>query len=125
MTTIITANETWYSSRKLLGSRGEIYVDLSGIQRQEPPSRVISLDDEIERIEEIDPVSGRAILSKDHTGIFPAQHYVTSSDAINKAAELIEKELTDRVAELESAGRIAEAQRLKMRTKYDLEMLLE
>ena len=87
--------------------------------------RVIFFDDEIERIEEIDPVSGRAILSKDHTGIFPAQHYVTSSDAINKAAELIEKELTDRVAELESAGRIAEAQRLKMRTKYDLEMLLE
>ena len=87
--------------------------------------RVVFFDDEIERIEEIDPVSGRAVLTKDHTGIFPAQHYVTSSDAINNAAEQIEKELADRVTELESAGKIVEAQRLKMRTKYDLEMLLE
>ena len=87
--------------------------------------RVLFFDDEIERIEEIDPVSGKTILAKDHAGIFPAQHYVTTSDAIVKAAELIEKELADRVLTLESENKLIEAQRIKMRTKYDLEMLLE
>ena len=87
--------------------------------------RVLFFDDEIERIEEIDPVSGHTIVSKDRTGIFPAQHYVTTSDAIEKASVLIEKELAERVLELESTNRLLEAQRLKMRTKYDLEMLLE
>lgn len=87
--------------------------------------RVIFFDDEIERIEEIDPVSGRCILTKSHTGIFPAQHYVTTTDAIEKAAVEIEKELEARVSTLESEGKLLEAQRLKMRTKYDLEMLLE
>jgi len=87
--------------------------------------RVIFFDDEIERIEEIDPVSGKSLLTKDHAGIFPAQHYVTSSDAIEKAAGLIEKELDECVTKFESDGKILEAQRLKMRTKYDLEMLLE
>jgi excinuclease ABC subunit B len=87
--------------------------------------RVIFFDDEIERIEEIDPVSGKSMLTKDHAGIFPAQHYVTSSDAIEKAAVLIEKELEECVIKLESDGKLLEAQRLKMRTKYDLEMLLE
>ncbi len=87
--------------------------------------RVLFFDDEIERIEEIDPVSGRTILTKDHAGIFPAQHYVTTSDAIVKAADLIEKELAQRVLTLESENKLIEAQRIKMRTKYDLEMLLE
>ena len=87
--------------------------------------RVLFFDDEIERIEEIDPVSGHAISSKEHTGIFPAQHYVTSSDAIERAAVQIEEELEKRVLQLESSNRLVEAQRLKMRTKYDLEMLLE
>lgn len=87
--------------------------------------RVLFFDDEIERIEEIDPVSGHATAVKERTGIFPAQHYVTSSDAIEKAVVHIEDELANRVLELESSNRLVEAQRLKMRTKYDLEMLLE
>ena len=76
--------------------------------------RVLFFDDEIERIEEIDPVSGRTILTKDHAGIFPAQHYVTTSDAIVKAADLIEKELAQRVLTLESENKLIEAQRIKM-----------
>lgn len=87
--------------------------------------RVLFFDDEIERIEEIDPVSGKSILMKEKAGIFPAQHYVTTSDAIAKAAKLIEDELASCLAKFESEGRLLEAQRLKMRTKYDLEMLLE
>lgn len=87
--------------------------------------RVLFFDDEIERIEEIDPVSGKSMLAKDKAGIFPAQHYVTTSDAIIKASKLIEAELADSLAKFEAEGRLLEAQRLKMRTKYDLEMLLE
>ncbi|MDL2298370.1 excinuclease ABC subunit UvrB [Synergistaceae bacterium OttesenSCG-928-D05] len=87
--------------------------------------RVLFFDDEIERIEEIDPVSGKSTGEKEKTGIFPAQHYVTTSDAIQKAAKQIEEEMERCVSEFESQGRPLEAQRLKMRTKYDLEMLLE
>jgi len=87
--------------------------------------RVIFFDDEIERIEEIDPVSGQMTINKDHTGIFPAQHYVTSSGAIENAAESIKKEMEDCVTKFESEGQVLEAERLRMRTKYDLEMLLE
>lgn len=87
--------------------------------------RVLFFDDEIERIEEIDQVSGKSMLAKDKAGIFPAQHYVTTSDAIIKASKLIEAELADSLAKFEAEGRLLEAQRLKMRTKYDLEMLLE
>lgn len=87
--------------------------------------RILFFDDEIERIEEIDPVSGKSLLAKDKAGIFPAQHYVTSSDAILKASRFIEAELDECVARFEAEGKFLEAQRLKMRTKYDLEMLLE
>lgn len=87
--------------------------------------RVLFFDDEIERIEEIDPLSGKSLLTKSKAGIFPAQHYVTSSDAIQRASKFIEAELEASVADFESNGKLLEAQRLKMRTKYDLEMLLE
>jgi len=87
--------------------------------------RVVFFDDEIERIEETDPVSGKCLLSKSHTGIFPAQHYVTTSGAIERAVREIERELEERTLELESNGKLLEAQRLRMRTKYDIEMLLE
>lgn len=87
--------------------------------------RVLFFDDEIERIEEIDPVSGKSILTKEKAGIFPAQHYVTTSDAITKAVKLIEEELAECLAKFEAEGKLLEAQRLKMRTKYDVEMLLE
>lgn len=87
--------------------------------------RILFFDDEIERIEEIDPISGKSLLMKSKAGIFPAQHYVTSSDAILKASKFIEAELEACVTEFEAEGKLLEAQRLKMRTKYDLEMLLE
>lgn len=87
--------------------------------------RVSFFDDEIERIDEIDPVSGHSLLRKEKVGIFPSQHYVTSTDAIQNAAGAIEKEMELRCDQFTSEGKYLEAERLKMRTKYDLEMLLE
>lgn len=87
--------------------------------------RVSFFDDEIERIDEIDPVSGRSLMRKEKVGIFPSQHYVTSTDAIQKAAGVIEKEMEECCARFANEGKFLEAERLKMRTKYDLEMLLE
>ena len=87
--------------------------------------RVSFFDDEIERIDEIDPVSGKSLLRKEKVGIFPSQHYVTSTDAIQKAAGVIEREMEECCARFTSEGKYLEAERLKMRTKYDLEMLLE
>ncbi|MDD7649714.1 excinuclease ABC subunit UvrB [Cloacibacillus porcorum] len=87
--------------------------------------RISFFDDEIERIDEIDPVSGKSLLRKEKVGIFPSQHYVTSTDAIQKAAGVIEQEMEECCARFTSEGKYLEAERLKMRTKYDLEMLLE
>ena len=87
--------------------------------------RVLFFDDEIERIEELDAITGKIQNTKEQVGIFPAQHYVTSSDAIEKASELIEEELKQSIDNFKSENRLLEAERIKLRTKYDLEMLLE
>lgn len=87
--------------------------------------RISFFDDEIERIDEIDPVSGRSVAMKEKVGIFPSQHYVTSKDAIQKAAGSIEEEMERCCARFVGEGKHLEAERLRMRTKYDLEMLFE
>lgn len=87
--------------------------------------RICFFDEEIERIDEIDPVSGGQVVSKLRASIFPAQHYVTSREAIEGALGAIRADLDRRVAELNGAGRIVEAHRLAQRTRYDLEMLSE
>jgi excinuclease ABC subunit B len=87
--------------------------------------RICFFDEEIERIDEIDPVSGGQVVSKPRASIFPAQHYVTSREAIEGALGAIRADLDRRVAELNRAGRIVEAHRLAQRTRYDLEMLSE
>lgn len=87
--------------------------------------RVFFFDDEIERIEEIDPLWGKTIVEKDCAAVFPAQHYVTTHDSIKKALKAIEEELDFRVAELQSEGKLLEAQRLSTRTRYDMQMLSE
>lgn len=87
--------------------------------------RIYFFDDEIERIDEIDPITGNSVARKEKFGIFPSKHYVTSPDAIKNAASAIEKEMEECCARFTSEGKYLEAERLKMRTKYDLEMLLE
>ena len=87
--------------------------------------RIYFFDDEIERIDEIDPVSGNSVARKEKAGIFPSKHYITSPDAIKNAAGAIEKEMEECCARFTSEGKYLEEERLRMRTKYDLEMLLE
>lgn len=87
--------------------------------------RVTFFDDEIERIDITHPLSGHVIERVNEASIFPAQHYVTQNDAIEKATPLIEAELSKIESEFISQGKLIEAQRIKMRTLYDIEMLQE
>ena len=87
--------------------------------------RITFFDDEIERIDITHPLSGHVLERVNEASIYPAQHYVTQNDAIEKATPLIEAELAKIENEFKSQGKLIEAQRIKMRTAYDLEMLQE
>ncbi|MDR1874849.1 MAG: excinuclease ABC subunit UvrB [Synergistaceae bacterium] len=87
--------------------------------------RVTFFDDEIERIDLINPVTGRSVERIAETSIFPAQHYVTQTDAIERAQPLIEAEMEKMAERFSNEGKFIEAQRIRMRTRYDLEMLAE
>lgn len=82
-------------------------------------------DDELENIEEVDPVSGHAISRKTHVSIFPAQHYVTSDGAIAESMDKIKQELEIQVGRFRREGKFLEAERLNSRTRYDMEMMAE
>ena len=81
--------------------------------------------DTVDAIHLINPTTGDALSSTDQIFIFPAVHYVAPEDAIEKAAENIQKELDNRLIELKNGGKLLEAQRLSARTRYDLEMMQE
>ncbi len=87
--------------------------------------RISFFDEEIERIEEIDPLRGKSIEVKEKASIFPAQHYVTNENAIRDALIKIEAEMEETVERFLRSGKYLEAQRIKMRTRYDMEMLSE
>lgn len=87
--------------------------------------RVELWGDEIERICRFDPLTGRRIEPCDQEVIFPARHYVTPEEKMKRALAAIREELEERVAELERQGKLLEAQRLRLRTTYDLEMMQE
>ena len=87
--------------------------------------RIGFFDDEIDRLEEIDPVSGHCVKVTDHIGIYPSEQYVTTREAIERASEGIKQELEECLLKLNGEGKLLEAERLKMRTTYDLEMLNE
>jgi excinuclease ABC subunit B len=87
--------------------------------------RIEFFGDEIERIKLIDPLTGELLGTKDAIDIFPARHFVTSQERLGRALVTIEEELVERLAELESQGKILEAARLRQRTNFDLEMLRE
>jgi excinuclease ABC subunit B len=88
-------------------------------------TRVEFFGDEIEAIYSLHPLTGDVIKKLDSVGIFPASHYVASPVQMGRAIEEIENELAARLREFESAGKILEAQRIKMRTNFDLEMIRE
>src|SRR5213082_1866462 len=87
--------------------------------------RVEFFGDDVERITELDPLTGEVLADRDRIDIYPARHFVTPREKLMEALKDIEAELVDRVAELENAGRLLEAQRLRQRTNFDLEMLRE
>ncbi|TMF81394.1 MAG: excinuclease ABC subunit UvrB [Chloroflexi bacterium] len=87
--------------------------------------RVEFFGDDVERITELDPLTGEVLAERDKIDIYPARHFVTPREKLLEAIKDIEVELVDRVKELEDAGRLLEAQRLRQRTNFDLEMLRE
>ncbi len=87
--------------------------------------RVEFFGDEIERITELDPLTGEVLAQRESIDIYPARHFVTPRERITEAVTDIQAELEERVAELESQGKLVEAQRLRQRTNFDLEMLRE
>jgi excinuclease ABC subunit B len=87
--------------------------------------RVQFFGDEIERIIELDPLTGEVLAELDHIDIFPGKHFVTPEDELKEALKDIEEELGERLEDLRSLGKLLEAQRLEQRTNFDLEMLRE
>jgi excinuclease ABC subunit B len=87
--------------------------------------RVEFFGDEIERIVEIDPLTGEVLGTRMRADIYPAKHWVTTQDRLNRALVTIEEELGQRLKELDSEGKLLEAARLRQRTNFDLEMLRE
>jgi excinuclease ABC subunit B len=87
--------------------------------------RIQLFGDEVERMSSVDPVTGEIVEELDRFVLFPASHYVTDEDNMQRAIGQIEAELKDRLAWFEQKGKLLEAQRLRMRTTYDLEMLRE
>lgn len=87
--------------------------------------RIEFFGDEIERIVEVDPLTGELLVERDEIAIFPARHFVTNADKLAAAIADIQEELAERLQELEKQNKLLEAQRLKQRTMYDLEMLQE
>ncbi len=87
--------------------------------------RIEFFGDEIERMTEIDPLTGEVLGKRVRLDIYPAKHWVTTQARLNRAIELIEDELEERLKELEAGGKLLEAARLKQRTNFDIEMLRE
>ncbi|MBS4959844.1 MAG: excinuclease ABC subunit UvrB [Clostridiales bacterium] len=100
-------------------------VEIFPIANSESAIRVEFFGDEIDRITEINVVTGEILGSRKHVSIFPASHYVTSPDKLNLAIRRIEEELEQRLKELKSQDKLLEAQRLEQRTNYDIEMMRE
>jgi excinuclease ABC subunit B len=104
--------------------RGDV-IEIFPASRGEQAIRVELFGDEIERIVEIDVLTGEILGERDHVAIYPASHFVTHQERMRLAVANIEKELEERLAEFREAGKLLEAQRLEQRTRYDIEMMLE
>ncbi|MGI6625419.1 MAG: excinuclease ABC subunit UvrB [Limnochordia bacterium] len=87
--------------------------------------RIEMFGDEIERIQEIDPITGEILGHRDQLTIYPASHFITPEEKLKRALPVIEAELEERLQVLRSQDKLLEAQRLEQRTRYDLEMLAE
>jgi len=104
--------------------RGDV-VEIFPVSRDEYCIRVEFFGDEIDRIREVDALTGEIIGDREHVAIFPASHFVTREEKMRVAIQNIEKELEEQLEKLKEAGKLLEAQRLEQRTRYDLEMMRE
>lgn len=104
--------------------RGDI-LDIFPASEKTNAFRIEFFGDEIDKILEIDSLTGEVVGTRVHVSIFPASHYATTDDKVKKAIESIKLELDDRLKWLHEHGKLVEEQRLKERTNYDLEMLNE
>ncbi|MFP7173176.1 excinuclease ABC subunit UvrB [Priestia filamentosa] len=104
--------------------RGDV-VEIFPVSRGEHCIRVEFFGDEIDRIREVDALTGEIIGDRNHVAIYPASHFVTREEKMRVAIQNIEKELEDRLKVLKDNGKLLEAQRLEQRTRYDLEMMRE
>lgn len=104
--------------------RGDV-VEIFPASREEMCIRVEFFGDEIDRIREVNYLTGEVIREREHFAIFPASHFVTREEKMKIAIERIEKELEERLKELKDENKLLEAQRLEQRTNYDLEMMRE
>ncbi len=104
--------------------RGDV-IEIFPAAASENVVRVELFGDEIDRITEVNALTGEIIGTRDHVSIFPASHYVTSKENIERAVVAIEQELEERIAYFKSEGKLVEAQRIEQRTRYDIEMLKE
>ncbi|MGM0923138.1 MAG: excinuclease ABC subunit UvrB [Bacillota bacterium] len=104
--------------------RGDV-VEIFPASRDEQCIRVEFFGDEIDRIREVDALTGEIKGEREHVSIFPASHFVTREEKLKVAITNIEQELDERLKELHENGKLLEAQRLEQRTRYDLEMMRE
>ena len=112
------------SERGTFHVRGDV-VEIIPAASQEKAVRVEFFGDEIERISEVEIVSGRVLRHMNHVILFPASHYAISKDKLDSCIQQIESDLQLRLADLRANDRLLEAQRLEQRTRYDIEMMRE
>jgi len=121
--------EIYYDRNDNILQRGRFRVrgDVLEVQPadRETAYRISLWGDEIERISEIDTLTGELIADHQQVDIFPAKHFVTPQDRLEEAIEDIRKEMEDQVATFQAQGKLLEAQRIQQRTNYDIEMLRE
>ncbi|HEY2419833.1 MAG TPA: excinuclease ABC subunit UvrB [Neobacillus sp.] len=104
--------------------RGDV-VEIFPVSRDEHCIRVEFFGEEVDRIREVDALTGEITGEREHVAIFPASHFVTREEKLKIAIENIEKELEERLLVLREQNKLLEAQRIEQRTRYDLEMMRE
>lgn len=118
-----TRNELDFK-RGTFRAKGDI-VEIYPSDQNESAIRVEFWGEEIEKISEINPLTGKTIASRNHVMIFPNSHYVTTMDKMERAIRTIEAEKEERIAYFKEQGKLIEAQRIEERTNFDMEMMKE
>ena len=118
-----TRNEMNFK-RGTFRAKGDI-LEIFPSNKEETAIRVEFWGDEIDKISEINPLTGKAVATREHVMIYPNSHYVTSKDKLERALETIEEEMEERVEYFKQNKKLIEAQRIEERTNFDIEMLKE